>query len=315
MASGEQMLLSLPNETLTTVFQYLGQESLITLVGVCRRLQGVGERILYSNVIISDIADESLSVFTPNKTLSCCTTIARRPHLASVIRSFHVRWNREGRQRFEGRLAFGVIPCLRHVLQLSTQLESLELHLAGFRGSYEEVLEGCAFQLRVLSLSGPTDAPTEWFLHTQPAVLHLHLGDQHQPLRLAPPDLPVLETFRGDPPTAASILASRPVYGLALSGHVPSEECLRAFASASTPIRCLDLASLSITPTHLLNLSKHLTAVECLRMKLALRHTLHFTFSGMVSRSFISWQTRSSLICADSSDAARGLNTCAQELP
>jgi hypothetical protein len=136
-----------------------------------------------------------------------------------------------------------------------------------------------------MALSGPVNAPVEWFLRTQPNIIHLHLGDHHLPVHLAPHDLPSLETFRGDAKTAACILPGRPVLGLALNGHEPTEESLIAFAYTSQPIRRLDLGSLSVTPMQLLTVSKHLTALETLRMRLALRHTLHFTFSGMVSNS------------------------------
>ncbi|TDL24105.1 hypothetical protein BD410DRAFT_768034 [Rickenella mellea] len=279
----ELAILSLPNETLTTIFECLDRQSLVTLLRVCQRLQAVGERILYENIhIVEDVDCSPPSVFTPYRTIACCDTITRQPHRPSLVRTIHVRWRVARPQRYDILLSHSVIPRLRHVLQLAFHLESLELHLPGFGGRFEEILDGCKFRLRNLSLSGPVDRPIEWYLRTQPAIVHLHLADQHKPLKLAREDLPVLETFRGDPRAAASIIPMRPVHGLALSGYEPNEECLLAFAFASKPIRNLDLGGLAITPMLLMAIAKHLSAIECLRLKLALRHTLHFTFSGMM---------------------------------
>lgn len=278
------VLLALPNETLTTVIEYLGPQSLARLVRVCRRLQGVGERLLYGEISISESVDgDPDAIVTPHQTDGCCTAVRRRPHLALSVKKISIRWIRDrARSHHHLRLAPGVIYGLRTLLQMSVLTESLELHLAGYGGGYAELFDGCGFQLRYLALSGPVNAPVEWFIRNHPGIVHLHLGDHHVPLCLAPDDLPLLETFRGDPQTAASILPGRPVRGLALSGHEPSEQSLIAFAFTKRPIRRLDLSGLSITPNQLLTISKHLTALETLRMRLALRHTLHFTFSGMV---------------------------------
>lgn len=277
-------LLSLPNETVSTVFEFVTSATdLAAAVRVCHRLHGVGERALYTNIVIVDpIDNQSSSVVIPHKTVCCCTTILRKDYLASFIKKFHLRWTKDQVRIAEGRIPQPVVERLSRVLQRSNHIESLELHLAGFSGFYQEILDQCFFQLRYFSLSGSTNKPIEWFLHSQPTLVHLHLGDQHLPLTLLTEDLPVLEWFRGDPITAASILPFRPVTGLSLIGREPTEDCLRAFSDSTIPIRALDLGGLSITPMQLVMISKHLSALESLRMRLALRHTLHFTFSGMV---------------------------------
>ena len=284
-------LLSLPNETLHTVFNYLPPPALVSLLQVCRRLHGVVERILYATISINESVDTNTArpspnvIITPHTTLSFCTTVRARSYLLPCIRRLAIRWTRDRARKNEVmNLSSTVIPSLQSVLLSAPNVDSLELHLAGWRGGYEELLRGCSFRLKSLALSGPLNAPVEWFLSSQPGIVYLHLGDHHAPLRdLSPSDLPRLETFRGDALAAASILPGRPVLGLALSGYEPSERSLISFAYTKYPIRCLDLSGLSVTPTQLLTISKHLTALETLRMRLALRHTLHFTFSGMVS--------------------------------
>lgn len=297
-------LLSLPNETLITILHYLSPPSLVALIRSCKRLQGVCERLLYSDIDIEESVDgDPQAIVTPFKTDGCCTAVRRRPYLATAIKRISIRWTRDrARSRHQVLLAPGIASSLRCLLHMASYIDTLELHLAGFRGSYREILEGCAFRLRVLALSGPENVEVEWFLQLQSGVAHLHLADQHRPLRLRNFDLPFLESFRGDARAAATIVPGRPIRALALSGHEPTEQSLIACGHSKHPIRRLDLGNLSITPTQLLIISKHLTAPETLRIRLALRHTLHFTFSGMVCSSthqlFFSFRIMDSTISA-----------------
>lgn len=299
-------LLALPNETLNTIFVYLSPSSLVALIRCCRRLQSVCERLLYSNIDIEENVDDDFrdpnALVTPVKTDGCCTAVRRRPHLATGVKRISIRWtrsrrngHRNGQPEHPLRLAPGTMSALKCLLHMAASTTTLILYLAGFRGSYREVLDQCTFRLRSLSLGGRVAAPgvhsfevgassdIEWFLQHQPNIMHLHLPDTHRELRLrSGVDLPFLASFRGDARAAASLLPGRPVRALALSGSEPSEAALIACGLARNPIRSLDLAGLAVTPTQLLTISKHLTAPETLRIRLALRHTLHFTFSGMV---------------------------------
>lgn len=285
VAPDVQALATLPNETLTTIFEHLGRESIVAVIRVCRRFQGIGERLLYSDIVITESLQRDPDGFmSPQHTERCCTAVLLRPYLVSNTKRISIRWQRDRtRDSDDFELAPSVVPGLRYLLRSAYALESLELHLTSFNGSWNDLLDGCTFQVRCMALSGPVNAPIDWFLAMQPGIIHLHLGDHHIPLHLASHDVPVLETYRGDARAAASILPGRPVHGLALSGQELSEECLIAFAYTRLPLRRLDLGNLSVTPRQLLTISKHLTALESLRMRLALRHTLHFTFSGMVS--------------------------------
>jgi len=315
------VLLDLPNETLSTILEHLNPDALAAIVLVCSRLQGVAERLLYTNIAITERVDsDPETIVIPRQTEGCCSAVRRRPHLSSSIKKVSIRWIRDrARNRQEFRLAPGVLQSLRYLLYSAPFIESLELHLAGFQGGYEELLGGCMFSLRYLALSGPVNAPLEWFLCTQPGIVQLHLGDQHLPLQLSSEDLPLLEIFRGDARTAASILPGRPVHGLGLNGYEPSQESLISFAYTKCPIRILDMSGLSITPNQLLTVSKYLTALETLRMRLALRHTLHFTFSGMMLLSALTqvlgaFQNLSSLDLSPTSvDGIRTVHNEAEE--
>jgi F-box-like len=151
--------------------------------------------------------------------------------------------------------------------------------------------------LRTLSLRGigtPPSHELERILRNHSNLLHLQLNDYHRALvTLTPTDIPNLRSFRGHPATAASIIPGRPVQALSLVGGgsglggcesaaTPTEEDLARIAAGSIPVRALDLSGMSVTPTLLRNVSRHLSHVEWLKVRLALRHTLHYALSGIV---------------------------------
>jgi hypothetical protein len=148
--------------------------------------------------------------------------------------------------------------------------------------------------LRTLALHGlgsPPATELERVLRRHPALQHLRLGDYHRALRLAPADVPHLRSFRGCPATAASVLPGRPVQALGLVGGcgcelatTTAEEDLARIAAGSVPVRVLDLSGLCVTPALLRSVSRHLSHVEWLKVRLALRHTLHYALSGSIVR-------------------------------
>ncbi len=222
----------------------------------------VCERLLYSNIDIEESVDGDVrdpnALVTPVKTDGCCTAVRRRPHLATAVKRISIRWTHSRRHGHGGhgqlehplRLAPGTTSALRCLLHMAASTSSLILYLAGFRGSYREVLDGCTFRLRSLLLGGrltATGAHTydsgagsdiEWFLQHQSLIVHLHLPDTYRELRLrSGVDLPFLASFRGDARAAASLLPGRPVRALALSGTEPSgssAHCVRACSLSDT---------------------------------------------------------------------------------
>lgn len=292
----------LPNEMLATIFENLQPDELVDVISVSQRFRAVAERILYSTIVISDNLPRSSPL--PYKTVSFCESILRRPHLLEFVKKVSIRWQTEDGPK-DAYMAFiePVLNGLNCALRTLIHLESLELALglSGGTISSRGILNGCRFPaLRVFALSGvgrgnlppkshpvPT-APIEWFLSATPSIQHLRLVDCHELLHLQPSDLPSLSTFRGSAPTAASVLPGRPVQMLSLVGdRFITERDLELIASTSTRIRWLDLSSMSVTPLLLRDFSRHLFGVEYLKVKLALRHTLHHALSGIVSSSLL----------------------------
>ena len=154
----------------------------------------------------------------------------------------------------------------------------------------------CLPSLRTLALHGlgsPPPIELERILHRHPALQHLRLSDYHRALRLTPADVPSLSSFHGCPATAASILPGRPVQALGLVGGcgcelaTTVEEDLARIAAGSVPVRVLDLSGMCVTPALLRSVSRHLSHVEWLKVRLALWHTLHYALSGSIVRHYI----------------------------
>ena len=290
----------LPNETLYAIFENLSSASLTTVIRASHRFRLVAERVLYASIIISETLPRTHPV--PHRTITCADTILARPHLVDVVRKLSVRWQTDLSARDEYPAAVQpALAALNRALRTLASLEQLDLALglSGATLDVRAVLGGCAFPaLRVFALSGigrgplspklhPVEpAPVAWFLADTPAVEHLHLHDCYAALELPPAALRALQGFRGPAIAAAGVLPGRPVRALALVGHeFITERDLGRIARTSVPIRWLDLSGMSVTPILLRDLSRHLHDVEVLKVRLALRHTLHHALSGIVSPS------------------------------
>ncbi|EJF59371.1 hypothetical protein DICSQDRAFT_182034 [Dichomitus squalens LYAD-421 SS1] len=293
------MSSQLPNETLSAIFDNLSPSALTTVARASHRFRSVAERILYASIAIQEALPRASP--TPTRTHTCASTLLARPHLADAVRKLSIRWHTDPGPREEYLpAALPVLRTLNAALRTLRALEQLELALglAGAPLDARAVLDGCAFPfLRVFAFSGvgrgalspklytAPSAPVAWFLAGTPALEQLHLLDCYEALELPPRALPRLQLFRGSAPAAASVLPGRPVRLLGLVGHeFVTERDLGRIARASEPVRGLDLSLMSVTPILLRDISRHLGgAVEVLKVKLALRHTLHFALSGIVS--------------------------------
>ncbi|KAI0369850.1 hypothetical protein BV20DRAFT_979967 [Pilatotrama ljubarskyi] len=286
----------LPNETLHAIFEHLSPASLAAVLRASHRFRLVAERILYASITLVEALPRAAP--TAHRTAACAHTLLARPHLTEVVRRLTVRWQTDPGPRDEYIAAAGpVLAVLHSALMSLIHLEHLELALGLAGGTLDAraVLDGCAFPtLKVFALSGvgrgsmspklyhAPSAPIAWFLAATPSIEQLRLLDCYEPLELPADALPNLAVFRGSAIAAASVLPGRPVQLLALVGHeFITERDLQRIAQTSAPIRYLDLSMMSVTPILLRDISRHLTAVEVLKVKLALRHTLHFALSGI----------------------------------
>ncbi|TFY77825.1 hypothetical protein EWM64_g6186 [Hericium alpestre] len=201
----------------------------------------------------------------PNTTLRCCETLSHNLRLAEVVRRFHIRWQTESVESpaFLLMIAQNIMQSL---IPTFVHLDSLELHFGlseHFPSTRNYFPAFAAPLLRHLSLSGMARGLP-------------------RPRRPAPPRPPA-PVFLPRQPRHRSIDPARaPVQWLSLVGwEFVTEQDLTLMARTSTPVRNLDLSAMSVTPILLRDISRHLYHIECLRVKLALRHTLHFALSGI----------------------------------
>uniref|UniRef100_A0A0W0EV28 F-box domain-containing protein n=2 Tax=Moniliophthora roreri TaxID=221103 RepID=A0A0W0EV28_MONRR len=288
---------NVPNEILTAIFLQLPPSTLSELARVSHRFNAVAELILYSSISIKDILSESSP--HPWRTFQCCESILRRRNLLENIRRLHIRWQKDPRSP-PSHLHFASTSAkLAQVLTIATTLESLELFMGpanieahpGELHIVERMIRGCRFpRLQQCFLgaeaqkgSPPYSGILDAFLASLPFLRHLKLLDHHAALNIPSDALRHLASFRGSPDTAAFLLPGRPVEYLSLVGQDSdvNRDNLPRFTQTSIPLRVLDLSAMTVRPILLRNIANYIPTVEVLRIRLALRHTLHYALSGI----------------------------------
>ena len=316
----EMVADALPNETLLAILSYVELRSLVHVTCVSRRFKALAEYLLYSVVVVGDVMDDVQHV--PHRTLGWCEAMLQRPHLADSVRRVEIRWSATARTPRTGLLL--VCEQLSLAIRMLTSLEHLELFLGpanlaslpreNIHAVERAVFLCCLPALRFCSLGAeytkgvqPYTGHLTSFLTQTPQLRHLRLSDHHSCLRLPPPPLclPLLQSFHGSAAAAASVLPGRPVCYLWLTGQDSdvSRENLLCMTNTTTPIRSLDLSAISARPLLLRSVSECIPTLERLRIRLALRHTLHYALSGMVSSiapRFINISTKIRLILESS---------------
>jgi hypothetical protein len=259
----------------------------------------------------------------PYRTWRWCRTILERPHLVDFVKNLSIKWitdhHRSQYLPTSGPPYYPVgnaIPPplvdeidlepvfieLATILPSLTLLESLELHLTPAHTSEPDprLALGCRLftsvsfpNLSQLCLTGLVPPPEFFLPASLPSLSTLRLSDIHElPYQFPYDAVPNLSSFRGSPATAAMVLPDRPVKTLSLVGYeylkVSEWQCIsRVQPAPSFPgdegIETLDLSGMSVTPTLLRDVAKWIPTVRILKVRLALRHTLHHAFGGIVS--------------------------------
>jgi hypothetical protein len=306
-ASDSYTISDLPNEIITSVFEYLPPRSLSALSCVGARYKALAERLLYSSVSITELISDLYP--SPLRTARCCESLLSREHLWANVKRFHIRWYTEhGCSLSHPSTAPFDYVCqyIRGVLTKAVGLESLELALgpanmraatfyrAGSLHAVERAIMGCQLpQLQYCHLGAdgrhPYTSILSAFLMRTTLIQHLKLTDLSTSLNLAPEALPHLVTFRGSTATSASLLPGRPVTSLTLTGQDSdvTRDHLPQITRTTVLIRTLDLSGMTTRLMLLNHISKYLPHLYVLKIKLSLSHTLHYANTGLVS--FVSW--------------------------
>ncbi|KAF5338651.1 hypothetical protein D9611_012794 [Ephemerocybe angulata] len=299
MASAYDGDFQLPNEILVSIFAELSPPSLALVSRLSKRSNIVAERILYASIHITDfISPESP---TPWKTYLWCESVLKRLNLVDTMRKVHIRWQSDSSPPPLPQYFIAFCERLGESLQYLHFLESLEIQLGPANRisplsrepmhAVERILKRCRFPyLQSCSIGAdytkgaaqPYTHVLAAFLAHHPGLLHLKIPDFHAALNLPTTSLHQLSTFRGSPDTAASLLPGRSIQYLALNGA--DSDLIRVLPMMSctaVPILYLDLSSISARITLMRSVATYLPNIESLRVRLALRHTLHYSFTGI----------------------------------
>ncbi|KAF6753068.1 hypothetical protein DFP72DRAFT_903260 [Ephemerocybe angulata] len=299
MASAYDGDFQLPNEILVSIFAELSPPSLALVSRLSKRSNIVAERILYASIHITDfISPESP---TPWKTYLWCESVLKRLNFVDTMRKVHIRWQSDSSPPPLPQYFIAFCERLGESLQYLHFLESLEIQLGPANRisplsrepmhAVERILKRCRFPyLQSCSIGAdytkgaaqPYTHVLAAFLAHHPGLLHLKIPDFHAALNLPTTSLHQLSTFRGSPDTAASLLPGRSIQYLALNGA--DSDLIRVLPMMSctaVPILYLDLSSISARITLMRSVATYLPNLESLRVRLALRHTLHYSFTGI----------------------------------
>lgn len=152
------------------------------------------------------------------------------------------------------------------------------------RGCVLPLLQYCSLGAESAKNTRPYGSVLNDFLAPSAGVLrHLKLYDHRGSINLPPGALPQLISFRGCANAAASLLPGNSVSYLALTGQDSdvTHDNLPRMAQGRVPLRYLDLSGMSARPVLLRSVAGYFPALEGIKVRLALRHTLHFALSGI----------------------------------
>ena len=312
----------LPNEILTAALSFLPTASLQHALLISHRFRALTELLLYTSVSIQEAVQLTGSQDGgPYKTWRWCRTILERPHLVHCVKSLTIKWFADHHAKHANQHPYYTRPAhpaaaaligdidlepvfieLATILPNLTLLESLELQLPTPAPRPEthlalgnRLLRPTSFpKLSHLAVSGLVPPPQFFLPSSCPSLTTLRFSDIHElPYPLPYDALPNLSSFKGSPATAAAVLPGRPVRSLSLVGfdylRIAEWEGISRVQSIEDPayhgIETLDLSGMSVTPNLLRDVARWVPTVKGLKIRLALRHTLHHTLGGIVCAS------------------------------
>ncbi|EKM59709.1 uncharacterized protein PHACADRAFT_250381 [Phanerochaete carnosa HHB-10118-sp] len=207
-------LVSLPAELLEAIFEPLSTSTLVSLARTSADLYASASRLLYSRVSVSTYAHN----------LSAVRTLATRPHLLPLVRSFSISLV-EGQDEVDETYFAMLYQAIRGMENLT----DLEIHIDA---SLSWVLFDKARSpdlthypnLANFSCSFPLDVNVARFLEGTPSLHSLQVAASPDFVILAKTAIPFLSTYTGPACLLPQLLGSRPLTTLFLSGDLAPED-------------------------------------------------------------------------------------------
>jgi len=222
-------LANLPLEVLDVIFEPLSTTTLAALARTNERLTPSASRLLYRHLSLSSIA----------RNFSAVTTLASRPHLASLVRTFAITIE-------DG--AEGIDACyykhLRQAVHSMNALTSLEMHIDA---SLSWILPNLspvvgvspASELEHFACSFSLDKYVASFLAGVPSLLSLQLATSPNYVELPQSAIPNLATYTGPPNVLSQLIPSRPITSLHLFGDLSLDDVEHFAQTISAPDRAV----------------------------------------------------------------------------
>ncbi|EGO00262.1 hypothetical protein SERLA73DRAFT_160207, partial [Serpula lacrymans var. lacrymans S7.3] len=185
---------SLPVEILHQILYTSDIATLTTLSTVNRTFQAVSEQVLYRNI----------KILPTQKTIRCLQTLAARPSLAGLIRSYEIDDITK-----EGDALPAFYKLLSRALHNMTRLTDLTILI---EGRHSDILFGCPFNLRTLtsSLSWDTNF-TKWMLEQPDITNAIFCGRYVVGCALEPTAITKLTRISASPLILAAVVPGRPL--------------------------------------------------------------------------------------------------------
>lgn len=207
-------LVGLPAELLEAIFEPLSTSTLVSLARTSGDLYATASRLLYGRVSVSTYA----------RNLSAVRTLATRPHLSLLVRSFSISLV-EGQDEVDETY----FAMLYQAICGMENLTDLEIHIDA---SLSWVLFDNARSpdlthypnLANFSCSFPLDVNVARFLEGTPSLHSLQVAASPDFAILAKTAIPFLSTYTGPACLLPQLLGSRPLTTLFLSGDLTPED-------------------------------------------------------------------------------------------
>jgi hypothetical protein len=249
-------LQDLPVELVDDICQNATTTDLLAISRTTTFLHGVAQRLLYRHI----------SVSTTSQNLSVAVTLAKRPSVALLVRSFSISADaRSTIFRSFYKVLASAISNMSELVSLDMFIDSSNSWILGGDNKpvYSRMVHfTCPFSL---------DSNVSKFLHSTPALLELEVDSipipHSSPMEPLPLTLlPLLNQFIGSPQAAKAVVPGRPLESIYLNAGELTVDDVSILAKASAPVVALEALTRQSPALLLASLARHLPSLVFLRL-------------------------------------------------
>lgn len=250
-------LQNLPVELVDGICQSVTTTELLALSRTAAFLHPAAQRLLYRHISVSTISQN----------LSVVVTLAKRPNVAALVRSFSISADaRSSIFRSFYTLLANAISNMSELVSLNMFIDSSTSWVLAVDNKtplYPGLIHfTCPFSL---------DSNVRKFLHATPALLELEVDSipipRSSPVAPLPLTLlPRLNQFIGSSQAAKAVVPGRPLESIYLNAGELTVDDVSSLAKASAPVVALEASTRQSPALFLASLARHLPSLVFLRM-------------------------------------------------